>query len=180
MNGPLIAAQQGEASAFEELIALHRTGVYRITELMLGDGVRAEEPARVSAETFRQARRALSRFRDEVPSRAWLYGIAVSEATEAGLEPRRGVALPPEDTTRDVSSLEAARFDEDELSAHLRRCLALLPADRRAAVILRDVEGLTGEEAAEALDLELDSFRRLLHEGRMELRRRLERLAAAS
>lgn len=180
MNGPLIAAQQGEASAFEELIALTWVGVYRIIGLMLGDGARAEEPARVAADTFRQARQALPGFRDEVPFRTWLYRIAVSEATQAAVEAPRGDALPPEDTTREVPSLEVARFDEDELSPHLRRCLALLPADRRAAVILRDVEGLTSEEAAGALGLELNGFKRLLHEGRMELRRRLERLAAAS
>ena len=50
----------------------------------------------------------------------------------------------------------------------------MLPEDFRAAVVLRDVEGLTNAEAADALDITVSSFKSRLHRGRVLLRKHLE------
>ncbi len=65
-----------------------------------------------------------------------------------------------------------------ETRRRLELLLADLPGNYRAAVVLRDVEGLTNEEAADLLGIELRNFKSRLHRGRMALRRRLEELAA--
>jgi RNA polymerase sigma-70 factor (ECF subfamily) len=59
----------------------------------------------------------------------------------------------------------------------LESLLSELPAHYRAAVVLRDVEGFSNEEAAELLGLDVRNLKSRLHRGRMALRRRLEKLA---
>ena len=62
-----------------------------------------------------------------------------------------------------------------ELEAALHRAIAELPEDRRAVVILRDLQGLSYEEIAEALDLELNTVRSRLHRARLDLKEKMER-----
>lgn len=169
-------AQQGEAAAFEELIELHWPRVYRILARMLGDAADAAEAAR---ETFLEAWQTLASLRSDTRFATWLYRIALSEVDRrlAGAAPRPG--RPIDDLALEVPRLvteRRPRSEPAELRASLERFIAELPAGCRAAVVLHDVEGLTREEAAEALGLELATFRRLLHRGRMAIRLRLGEL----
>ena len=87
--------------------------------------------------------------------------------------------MPIDDVTLQIPDLRkgpAALAEEAELEAHLERFVAELPPDYRLAVVLRDIEGLTNEQAAEALGLELANFKSRLHRGRMAVRRRVEEL----
>ena len=68
-----------------------------------------------------------------------------------------------------------AALEQSELEAALHRAIAELPDDRRIVVVLRDVEGLSYEEIAAALDLELGTVRSRLHRARMDLKDKLER-----
>ena len=61
-----------------------------------------------------------------------------------------------------------------ELEARLEEAIAQLPSQYRVCVVLRDIEGLTNEEAAEVLDLNLRNFKSRLHRGRMAVRKLLE------
>jgi len=74
----------------------------------------------------------------------------------------------------DLSDGPAAQIEAAELEAHLEACVAELPAHYRAAVVLRDIEGLTNEQAAEVLGLELANFKSRLHRGRMAVRQMVE------
>lgn len=67
-----------------------------------------------------------------------------------------------------------------ETRRQLERLLAELPGNYRAPVVLRDVEGLSNEEAADLLGLDLRNFKSRLHRGRMALRKALEDLARES
>jgi exopolysaccharide biosynthesis WecB/TagA/CpsF family protein len=63
----------------------------------------------------------------------------------------------------------------DSLEAAVHRAIAELPEDRRIVVVLRDLEGLSYEEIAEALELELGTVRSRLHRARADLKDKLER-----
>jgi len=68
-----------------------------------------------------------------------------------------------------------AALERRELEAALGRAIGDLPEDRRVVVVLRDLEGLSYEEIAQVLELELGTVRSRLHRARAELREKLER-----
>jgi len=167
-------AQRGDDSAFEELVAAHAPRIYRMLARMLGSAPDAEE---VAQEAFLKAWRALPRFRGDAQFSTWLFRIAVNEGNRRLARESRRATVPIDDAALQIPDLRkgpAARVADAELEAFLERCVAELPADYRAAVVLRDIEGHTNEEAALALGLELANFKSRLHRGRMAVRRRVE------
>ena len=68
-----------------------------------------------------------------------------------------------------------ADLERSEREAALHRAIAELPEDRRIVVVLRDIEGLTYDEIAAALSLELNTVRSRLHRARLDLKEKLER-----
>jgi RNA polymerase sigma-70 factor (ECF subfamily) len=74
----------------------------------------------------------------------------------------------------DADSPDAV-LEQTELEAALHRAIAELPDDRRIVVVLRDLEGLSYEEIAEALDLPTGTVRSRLHRARLDLKEKLER-----
>lgn len=169
-------ARGGDADAFEELLRRHSPRIYRLLARLLGDPALAED---ATQETFVRAWRALSGFRGEALFSTWLFRIAVNEGNRMLAREARRENLPFDDVMLQVPDLTAdtpRRAEAGELQAHLERWLAELPAHYRAAVVLRDVEGLSNEEAAGLLGLEIRNFKSRLHRGRMALRRRLEQL----
>lgn len=141
---------------------------------VLGNPADAEE---VVQETFFKAWRALPGFRGEAQFSTWLYRIAMNEASRRLAYEARRRALPIDDVVAEVPDRAegpAGLAESAELEAYLERCIAELPGHYRAAVVLRDVEGLTNEEAAEVLELDIRNFKSRLHRGRMAIRRRVE------
>jgi len=170
-------AREGDADAFEELVRLHTPQLYRLLARMLGSASAAED---VAQECFIRAWRALPSFRGEARFSTWLYRIAINEGNRYLARESRRELLPFDDVLRDVPDLGAqtAELAEvGELRERLERLLAELPAHYRVAVVLRDVEGYSNEEAAELLELDVRNFKSRLHRGRMAIRHRLEELA---
>lgn len=167
-------ARERDGNAFEELIKLHSARVYRMLTRVLGNQADAEE---VLQESFLKAWRALPEFRGEAQFSTWLYRIALNEASRRQAYDARRPALPIDELLLEVPDLAegpAGLAESAELEEHLERCIAGLPVHYRAAVVLRDIEGLTNEQAAQALDLDIRNFKSRLHRGRMAIRRRLE------
>lgn len=170
-------AREGDSGAFEELVRQYAPQLHRLLTRMTGNAATAED---VAQECFIRAWRALPSFRGDAKFSTWLYRIAVNEANRFLARESRRELLPFDDVMLEVPDL-GARTEEiaetGELRAQLEGFLAELPAHYRAAVVLRDVEGFSNEEAAEILELDLRNFKSRLHRGRMAVRRRLEELA---
>jgi RNA polymerase sigma-70 factor (ECF subfamily) len=144
-------------------------------------GLDAAEADEVAQEVFLRAWRGLARFQERAQLSTWLYRIAFNEAQRR--LSRRGppAAEPDPDGADPVAAIPEdphlgpeARAIDREFEAVLERALAELPVEWRAAVVLRDIEGLSTEEAAAVVGVRQAAFKSRLHRGRMQLRALLE------
>jgi RNA polymerase sigma-70 factor (ECF subfamily) len=165
----------GEPKAFEELVATYQHRVFGVALRMLRNAAEAEE---VAQEAFLRAHRALADFRGDAKLSTWLYAIVSRLClTRLGSSERR-MARQGEETLMRLANSEGDPSDaleRGEVEAALHRAIAELPEDRRIVVVLRDLEGLSYEEIAQALDLELGTVRSRLHRARMDLKDKMER-----
>ena len=111
------------------------------------------------------------RFRGQSSYFTWLYRIAVNEANRA-LERRSrrpaGVAIGPDELQLPApAALDLSRQAEN---SELRRALAELPPSRRTVLLLRDVERLSLQEAAEIAGISQAAFKTRLHQARLRVR----------
>lgn len=171
-------ARSGDSSALDQLLARHERNVYRFGLRMCGD----EEAAReVLQETLLAAFRGLREFRGEASLSTWLFQIARSFCVK---ERRKPVGEPARFSPLEGEALSVHAPDADvdhhahvrELGVAIQAGLLGLPEAYREAVVLRDVEGLSAEEAAEVLGIEVGALKSRLHRGRMELRQHLSSL----
>lgn len=171
-------ARGGDQDAFAELVAANSDRVYGALRRFGLDQGEADE---VSQEVFLRAWRGLPRFEQRARFSTWLYRIAFNEA-QRRLSRRRPppVASDPE-APDPVASLpdapergpEAQALD-DELMRALEMALMQLPPEWRMAVVLRDIEGLSTDEAAAVVGVGPAAFKSRLHRGRMRLRELIE------
>lgn len=167
--------RQGDPRAFEELVIAYQHRVFGVALRMLGSRAEAEEAAQ---EVFLRAHRAVADFRGDAKLSTWLYAIASRLCMNRLTSGERRLLREGEETLARIPSGHASPADELERSerdAALHRAIAELSDERRMVVVLRDLEGLSYEEIASALDLELGTVRSRLHRARMDLKEKLER-----
>ncbi|PWU25062.1 MAG: hypothetical protein C5B48_03210 [Candidatus Rokuibacteriota bacterium] len=165
----------GEVAAFEELVAAYQHRVFGVALRMLGSAAEAEE---IAQDVFLRAYRALHDFRGDAKLSTWLYAIASRLCLTRLGSNERGVTRGDGDRLArlpDPGAGPEAALERGERDAALLRAIAELPDERRIVVVLRDLEGLSYEEIAGALDLELGTVRSRLHRARMDLKDKLER-----
>jgi RNA polymerase sigma-70 factor (ECF subfamily) len=172
------SARAGDPDAFAALVALHADRVYGALRRF---GLDASEADEVAQDVFLRAWRGLARFEERAQFSTWLYRIAFNEA-QRRLSRRAPPRVEPDPGHQDpvLSIPEAphlgpeARVLDQEFERTLEMALAQLPDEWRAAVILRDIEGLSTKEAAEIVGARQAAFKSRLHRGRMQLRALLE------
>jgi RNA polymerase sigma-70 factor (ECF subfamily) len=154
---------------------------------LIGRYVRdAAEVADVSQEAFIRAYRALPSFRGESAFYTWLYRIAINTArNHLAAQERR----PP---ATDVDASEAEQLDlgarlkdnttpeslllQAEIARTIEAALADLPEDLRTAITLREIEGLSYEEIAKAMDCPIGTVRSRIFRARESIDSRLKPL----
>lgn len=157
------AAQRGDLEAFGDLIRLHELQVYRVALRMLGNEADAEDAAQ---EALVKAWRSIGRFRQSSAFSTWLYRIVTNHCLNVISARRPTVEL---DDERDgAQSLDPAvavqrRAEMRELTASI----AGLPPDQRAALVLREFEGLSYDEVAEVLGVSLAAVKGRIHRARL-------------
>lgn len=178
--------KRGEAAAFEQLVAERTGDIYALLYRLTSD---PEEARDLTQETFLRAFQAIAKFRGDADLKTWLYRIAINQARNRWRWWRRrrrdatvSLDAPIGEREQTIATrLEDANASnpEQETLAHerenqLREALQSLRSAYREAVVLRDVEGLTYEEIAAALQINIGTVKSRLARGRLELRRKLE------
>jgi len=174
-----------DAAAFDFLIERYSGDVfallYRLTE-------NADDAAELTQETFLNALRSVSKFRGDAGLKTWLFRIAINESRNRfrwwkRRKRERTISLDATigDSELRVSDTIADRSlsPEDELlrrerQAALNMALLDLPMVFREAVTLCDIEGLSYEETAKALEIGIGTVKSRISRGREELRRKLK------
>ncbi len=172
-------ARAGDEDAFAELVMMHADRVYGALRRFGLDPAEADE---VAQEVFVRAWRGLPRFEERARFSTWLYRISFNEAQRrlSRRPPPRAETIDPDRDDPVVSLPESARLGPEaqtldrEFEQTLDRALDELPPDWRSAVVLRDIEGLSTEEAAEIAGVGQAAFKSRLHRGRLQLRTLLE------
>jgi RNA polymerase sigma-70 factor (ECF subfamily) len=145
----------------------------------------AEEARDLTQETFLRAFQNISRFRGDANLKTWLYRIAINQARNRWRwwrRRRRDVTVsldaevgqseqPLGNKLRAVGNNPEQETLARERETSLRVALRSLSRSYREAVILRDVEGLSYEEIAAALEISIGTVKSRLSRGRLELRR---------
>ncbi|MEA2410296.1 MAG: polymerase sigma-70 factor, subfamily, partial [Thermoleophilaceae bacterium] len=161
-------ARGGDMAAFEELVMRHADGLYAALRRFGLDDLDAQD---VAQETFLRAWRSIGGFEGRSQFFTWLYRIGFNEAQRRlARRPAAGAVVSteerPVDDVADARAGPARRAEQEELRAAIAVALGELPANLRAPVVLRDVEGLSTEDAASVLDLGEAAFKSRLHRGR--------------
>lgn len=168
----LARAQAGDVAAFERLSGAHADRLYMLLVRLLGDRAEAED---VAQEVMLRAWRGITRFRGQSSYFTWLYRIAVNEANRAldrrGRRPA-GVSIGAQELELPAAPEEepSRQAENNELRRVLSQALAGLPPPLRTAIVLRDVEGLSTQEAAEIAGVSQAAFKSRLHQARLRAR----------
>lgn len=174
----------GDRTEFARLVDLYSGSIYRLGLKMLGNPQDAED---VLQNTFLNALTHLSSFEGRSSLATWLYRIAANEALMLIRKRRPELSLERDDhpgtpeTHEDLKPTQFADWSalpEDELLSTegrklLDTAIESLPDALRIVFVLRDIEGLSIKETAEALDLTETNVKTRLLRARMYLRERL-------
>jgi len=158
----LEAAQDGDVDAFEALVRRHQAAVYRVALRMLGSEADAQD---ATQETFVRAWRGLRRFRGESAVRTWLYRIVTRRCLDV-IAARR----PTEDLREAKLQTGADPAEIAEQRERLRavtRIIAGLPGEQRAALVLREFEGLSYDQVAAVLNTSVPAVKGRIHRARL-------------
>lgn len=171
-------ARAGDRDAFSHLVIIHADQVLGALRRFGLDPTEAEE---VAQDVFLRAWGGLARFEERARFSTWLYRIAFNEAQRRlARRPLPRLELAPDRDQVPVSLPEAPDLGPEARALHhewvrvLEQALARLPHEWRAAVVLRDIEGLSTREAAQVVGAREAAFKSRLHRGRMQLRALLQ------
>lgn len=171
-------ARRGDARAFEALLAEHAERVYAHVARILGTGPEAED---VVQDACISAWRSIASF-EGTSFRAWLFRIATNRAIDVVRARRRRGELPlepNEDEEQTWAEPVAGGPEPVDLASEqetlrlVEAALARLPAEQRAVVVLRDIEGFDYEEIARITATELGTVKSRIHRGRLAVRNAL-------
>ncbi len=169
-------AQSGDRGAFSELVRRHRQGVVNVVYRMCGKPELAEEAAQ---EAFIRAWRNLGHYNPRFAFRSWVYRMALNAALDAlrgeRAESDLGALRPEEEPSGPESEEPETALVQKERVKLVQQAVLSLPPECRAALILREYEGLSYQEMAEALDIPLGTVMSRLNYARSLLRRDLVR-----
>ncbi len=178
------AFQSGNKASFDELVLKHKDRLFNLCYRFMGDYQEANDSAQ---ETFVKIYQSLKRFRFESTFSTWLYRIAVNTCKNKlkSLEYRhRKKMVPlhnpknPERGTlstelRDETQSPAMELEKKERLMLIQKAIDSLPEEKKAVVVLRDIEGLPYEEIANITGYNLGTVKSKLSRARADLRKKL-------
>ena len=180
-------AAAGDHRAYELLVIKYQRRIERLIGRMVRD---VDLVPDIAQETFIRAWRALHQFRGDAQFYTWLYRIAVNTAKKSLLELKRNPVVieaalqagdHDDETSRRDNELTAESTPESELAAReiaaaVNAAMEALPEDLRQAVTLREIEGLSYEEIAEAMNCPIGTVRSRIFRAREAISARVKPL----
>ncbi|MCI0749022.1 MAG: RNA polymerase sigma factor RpoE [Nevskiales bacterium] len=158
-------AQKGDARAFDLLVRKYQHRIVQLVEHLVGES----DAPDVAQESFIKAYRALNHFRGQSQFYTWLYRIAINTSKNYLVARKRRPA------TQDIDAADAEQLGpagpmsntdtpealllSDEIRDRVTETIRTLPADLRQAITLRELEGLSYEEIAEAMACPIGTVR---------------------
>jgi len=175
--------QAGDKKAFDVLVRKYQHKLVKLITRYVHDPVEALD---VAQEAFIKAYRALPNFRGESSFYTWLYRIGINTAKNHLVAQGR---RPPES---DIDAQDAEQYDfdsrlkdqdtpegiveRDEVERTIFEAIDALPEDLRTAITLREIEGLSYEEIAQAMDCPVGTVRSRIFRARDAIDKRLRPL----
>ncbi len=171
-------AGRGDSWAFEQLMQAQEGRMYAVAFRMCGNREDAQD---CMQEAMIRIYRAMNTFKGQSSFSTWVYRITMNscldelrrrksrQATSLDAMLEVGFAPSDEDDTPERYSLQT------EQKRALEQAIASLPEDMRAAVVLRDLQGLSYEEIADALSTNVGTIKSRISRGREKLRQILVR-----
>ncbi|MDZ7754311.1 MAG: RNA polymerase sigma factor RpoE [Gammaproteobacteria bacterium] len=175
--------QQGDKAAFDVLVLKYQHKLIKLISRYIKD---PSEVLDVAQESFLKAYRALPRFRGDSAFYTWLYRIAINTAKNHLVAQGR---RPPGD---DIDSGDAEQYfgeselkDQatperlllrDEIEQTVIEAIEQLPEELRTAITLRELEGMSYEDIAQAMDCPIGTVRSRIFRAREAINQRLEPL----
>jgi len=177
--------QNGDKRAFELLVAKYQRRVLRLISRLVRDPAEQED---IAQEAFIKAYRAIPNFRGESAFYTWLYRIAVNTAkiylASQGRRPRTvgefqsdedGESFGVDDVVEDNNTPDAVLHSR-QVAETVNKAIERLPSDLRMAVTLREIEGLSYEEIAQAMDCPIGTVRSRIFRAREAIAQELRPL----
>lgn len=178
----------GEEGAFDRFVEVFHSKIFQYSLLMCGQREDAEE---VAQETLFKVFENIDQLRDPERVRPWVFRIARNACY---MKRRKSVFAPTQELSLDdllphseqegghrrLEIADWSALPEDqalraELRDVIRQAIQELPEIYRAVILLRDVEELNTDEAAQALDITPESVKTRLHRARLAVRQKLDK-----
>ena len=178
----------GDQRAYELLVIKYQRRIERLVGRMVRD---IDLVADITQETFLRAYRALYQFRGEAQFYTWLYRIAVNTAKKALVDMKRNPVVTESalrgssDSEDETSFLDRELISDEtpetvlaaqEIAAAVNAAMEALPEDLRQAVTLREIEGLSYEEIAVAMECPIGTVRSRIFRAREAISARVKPL----
>lgn len=178
----------GDQRAYELLVIKYQRRIERLVGRMVRD---TDLVADITQETFLRAYRALHQFRGEAQFYTWLYRIAVNTAKKALVDMKRNPVVTESalrgssDSEDETSFLDRELISDEtpetvlaaqEIAAAVNAAMEALPEDLRQAVTLREIEGLSYEEIAVAMECPIGTVRSRIFRAREAISARVKPL----
>jgi RNA polymerase sigma-70 factor (ECF subfamily) len=175
--------QQGDKKAFDVLVLKYQHKVANLISRYIRDQA---EVADVTQEAFIKAYRALPKFRGDSAFYTWLYRVAINTAkNHLAAQARRPPSDDIEAETAEQMDMGGALKEGDtperlalqrEIAETVQRAIDDLPEDLRTAITLRELEGLSYEEIAQAMECPIGTVRSRIFRAREAIDARLKPL----
>jgi RNA polymerase sigma-70 factor (ECF subfamily) len=174
--------QRGDKGAFDALVLKYQHKLVKLVMRYVRNPAEAED---IAQEAFIKAYRALPQFRGDSAFYTWLYRIAINTAKNAVVSRDRSPIeynIDRHDATEESYDMQGRMKDSetpeglvltDEIRTTVNAAIDALPEDLRTAIVLRELEGLSYEEIAAAMDCPVGTVRSRIFRAREAIDRRL-------
>ena len=181
-------AQAGDKHAFELLVFKYQRRLVRLLTRFVRDTAEAED---VTQEAFIKAYRALPTFRGESAFYTWLYRIGINTAKNAlatqgrhaptvtTLDAEESESRDDAEALHDLNTPESAMLTQ-EIGRAVNKAMEALPEELRVALSLREIEGMSYEDIAQAMNCPVGTIRSRIYRAREAVAQKLRPLLGTS